>query len=101
MLSTREPSAEVVLAADLCIVASASRVVKNTSLVKAIIRIERRYNKNVSRKGREGYAVCRATMLTTMNPKEKISLGRGAVWSSARFSSRLKCHLARLLVREE
>ena len=55
--STCEPNAEVVLVADLWIVASASRVVKNTSLVKAIIRIKRR-NKNFSGKGREGYAVC-------------------------------------------
>lgn len=61
----------MVLVADLWLVASASRVVKNTSLVKAIIRIKRENNKNVSRKGREGYAVCLATVLTINHEKRK------------------------------
>ena len=73
--STWEPSAEVVLVADLCLVASASRVVKNTSLVKAIIRIKRK-NTKISRKGREGYAVCLATVRTINHePQRESKLG--------------------------
>lgn len=94
--STCEPSAEVVLVADLWIVAIASRVMKNTSLVKGIIRIKRR-NKNVSRKGREGYAVCGATVLTINHePQRESKLGERSCLELRSFQ-----YLARLLVREE